>query len=147
MCPRLHSQFAPTGIEVPLLPVEGLVRPPYKKLDRARCERAAGFKLTPRAWTELQSSVDYCEAYADPSALARRAPRFMAEDWKPPLTQTQRADLLLILVREVLETFYESGGKRRERLNQLALSLFKQVGVKPPSTRNLRRAISCATRS
>ena len=114
------------------------------KLDQARCERAGGVKFSPGAWVRLESLAEYCELYVDPGAEGRRAPLSMAPDFKPPLTPTQQADILQILVKGVAEAWRENGGVKRERLSRLVRSLFEQAKVTPPAPRTLRRAVQTA---
>lgn len=111
------------------------------RLNQDRCERALGVKLTSGAVADLADLAEYCVLYADPGAEGRRAPLFMAADFRSPLTPPQRADVLLRLVEGVAEVWRSNGGTKRERVGRLVRSLFKQAGMTVPAARTLRRAV------
>lgn len=116
------------------------------RLDKKRCERAAGVEFDARAWVELEWLAEYCVLYANSGAEGRRVPlpvaKFMMEHWSEPLTREQRADILPMLVAEVAEVWRTSGGTKRELLTRLVKSLFQQAGVRLPAARTLRDAVA-----
>ena len=90
------------------------------RLNKMRCELAAGVTFDARAWEELEWLAEYCVLYADPSVEGQRAPLFMMKHFKPPplsgVERKQRADILPMLAQRVAEVFHASGGKERARL-------------------------------
>lgn len=120
-----------------------------KALNKQQCELRGGVKLSDAAFAELVFLAEYCEMYADPGAAGRRAPLFMAPDFRT----ADNLQVLHELVTGVQEVWRASGGQgngtwrdnndrdRNGALVRLLSSMFEQVGVKSPSPRTLRRAI------
>jgi hypothetical protein len=109
-------------------------------LNKGRCDRAAGVVLNAAAFADLEGLSEYCQLYVDPGAEGRRAPLFMAADFREPATREQHAGILLLLVEGVAQVC-RANKIKRDRLNRLVASLFKQTGTRPPAPRTLRRAV------
>jgi hypothetical protein len=117
---------------------------------KRRCESRTGLTFNDAQLADLQELTRVCAHYADPGAEGRRAPLFMAEDWRP----TTQHEVLCALVELVEDVWREAGGKgagswfdlnendKNGPLVRLLFELFKFGGVnKPPSPRALRRAL------
>lgn len=121
--------------------------------ERNRLNTVARVTFSDKAVAELEELLPAFADYADPAAKGRKAPLFMAPDWRPDLPQSSILNALVVLVETI---WRENGGQghgarwdkdsdKHGALVCLLQELFAHAGVrKPPSSRTLRRAIQAA---